>query len=80
MLFAYENNKYIFILINKNGMILIYIKKGWLSMNDLKTKALELHLGGKIEISSKIRLKTKILIFSYTPGVASLLRNMKIRI
>lgn len=40
-------------------------------MNDLKTKALELHLGGKIEISSKIRLENKDdLSLAYTPGVA----------
>lgn len=40
-------------------------------MNDLKTRALELHLGGKIEIASKIRLENKEdLALAYTPGVA----------
>ena len=40
-------------------------------MNDLKTRALELHLGGKIEIASKIRLENKEdLSLAYTPGVA----------
>lgn len=40
-------------------------------MNDLKTKALELHLGGKMEIKSKIRLDDKNdLSLAYTPGVA----------
>jgi len=40
-------------------------------MNDLKMKALELHLGGKMEISSKIKLDDKEdLSLAYTPGVA----------
>ena len=40
-------------------------------MSDLKTKALELHLGGKIEIASKIKLENKEdLSLAYTPGVA----------
>lgn len=40
-------------------------------MSDLKTKALELHLGGKIEIASKIKLDNKEdLALAYTPGVA----------
>lgn len=40
-------------------------------MNDFKTRALELHLGGKMEIASKIRLENKEdLSLAYTPGVA----------
>lgn len=40
-------------------------------MNDLKEKALQLHLGGKIEIKSKVKLDDKNdLSLAYTPGVA----------
>lgn len=40
-------------------------------MNDLKEKALQLHLGGKIEIKSKVMLDDKNdLSLAYTPGVA----------
>lgn len=40
-------------------------------MNDLKKRALEIHLGGKMEIASKIKLEDKDdLSLAYTPGVA----------
>jgi len=40
-------------------------------MNDLKTKALEFHVGGKVEIKSKVKLDDKNdLSLAYSPGVA----------
>lgn len=40
-------------------------------MNDLKTKSLEFHVGGKVEIKSKVKLDDKNdLSLAYSPGVA----------
>jgi len=40
-------------------------------MNDLKEKSLNLHIGGKIEIKSKVKLEDKNdLALAYSPGVA----------